>query len=527
MSRLRILTHLARADFLERVRRHSFLLTMLFALYLGYNAAIGNITLRLGEFRGVYTSAWIGTLIALVTTTFISLVGFYIIKNSIERDRQTGVGQILAATPLGKVSYTLGKFLSNVAVLVAMVCVLALAAVAMQIFAGEDPRFSLWQLWSPFLFMALPAMTLVAALAVLFETLPPLRGGFGNVVYFFLWPFALGAGEMSKSHLLDPLGLFTVFDGLEPAARAGIPGYKGGFSLTVDPEPVGVVQSFRWEGVPWSRAVLLSRLLWVGVALALVVVAAVCFDRFDPARSRQVTRNKRFGRGLAGAGALQPEASLKTSGRPLTELRPQGMRFRFASVFAAELRLALKGLPWWWYAVAAALVIAQCASPLQASYGPLLGAAWIWPVLIWSAMGTREARLGTDQILFSAARNRSRQLPACWLAGFAVASVTGCGAAFRLLLARDGSALFAWLAGALLIPTLALCLGIWSGTSKFFEGLYTTLWYIGPMNRVPGLDFTGAASGAHASEFAALTLLLTLALFTAALAGRSRQLRSA
>ena len=97
----------------------------------------------------------------------------------------------------------------------------------------------------------------------------------------------------------------------------------------------------------------------------------------------------------------------------------------------------------------------------------------------------------------------------------------------RLLMAKDSSGLLAWLAGALFIPTLSLCLGIWSGSSRLFEGLYTTLWYIGPMNRVPGLDFTGAASGARASEFAVVYLLVTLALFATALAGRSRQLRTA
>jgi hypothetical protein len=527
MSQLRILYHIGRADFLERVRRYSFLLTMLFALYLGYNAATGKITLRLGEFRGVYTSAWIGTLIALVTTTFISLAGFYIIKNSIERDRQTGVGQILAATPLSKISYTLGKFLSNVSVLAAMVGVLALAALAMQLFAGEDPRFSLWQLWSPFLFMALPAMALVAALAVLFESIPVLRGGIGNVLYFFLWPFSLGMGEMVKSHLVDPLGLFTVFAGLEPAAQAGIPGYKGGFSLTVDPEPVGVVKSFRWEGVSWSQEVILSRVLWIGVALALVVLAALFFDRFDPARSLRLASRKRFERGVASSARPRSGVPRRSGEVHLTPLDPKATGFGITSMFAAELRLALKGLPWWWFAIAGGLIIAQFASPLSVADGPLLGVAWIWPTLIWSAMGTREARLGTEQILFSAARNRSRQLPACWLAGFVVASLTGCGAAARLLMARDSSAFLAWFAGALFIPTLALFLGIWSGTSKFFEGLYTTLWYIGPMNRVPGLDFTGAASGGRAGEIAAVYLMLTVALFAAALAGRSRQLRAA
>ena len=122
---LRAIGAIARADFLERVRRYSFLLTLLFATFLGYAAATGRIMIQLGGHRGVYTSAWVGALVALVTTCWVSLVGFYIVKGGIDRDRQTGVGQVLAATPLSKPTYTLGKFLSNFAVLGSLVFVLA------------------------------------------------------------------------------------------------------------------------------------------------------------------------------------------------------------------------------------------------------------------------------------------------------------------------------------------------------------------------------------------------------------------
>src|SRR6202044_2788938 len=58
-SRWHMLLELARADFLERGRRYSFLITLLFAMYFGYLAATGKIMLRVGNLRGVYNSAWI------------------------------------------------------------------------------------------------------------------------------------------------------------------------------------------------------------------------------------------------------------------------------------------------------------------------------------------------------------------------------------------------------------------------------------------------------------------------------------
>ena len=157
-SRWRVLYHLARADFLERVRRYSFLFTLGTAVYFGYLAATGRIMLRLGNMRGIYNSAWIGALMSLVVTTFLSLVGFYVVKNTIERDRSTRVGQILASTPMSKFLYVIGKVLSNFAVFAVMVTILALSGIVMQALRGEDPHIELWKLLAPFLLLALPAM---------------------------------------------------------------------------------------------------------------------------------------------------------------------------------------------------------------------------------------------------------------------------------------------------------------------------------------------------------------------------------
>ena len=67
----------------------------------------------------------------------MSLAGFYIVKNSVQRDTDTRVGQILAATPMRKDFYTFAKTLSNFAVLACMVVILMLAALAMQLIRAE------------------------------------------------------------------------------------------------------------------------------------------------------------------------------------------------------------------------------------------------------------------------------------------------------------------------------------------------------------------------------------------------------
>jgi hypothetical protein len=529
MRALRTVYALARADFLERVRRYSYFVTLLFAVYLGYAAGTGRISLRLGDYRGVYTSAWIGAMVSLVATTFLSLVGFYIVKNAVDRDRQTRVGEILAGTPLTKVSYFLGKFLSNFAVLVSMVLVLALAAVAMQLLAAEDRTFHAWALLSPFLFLALPAMAMTAALALLFETFRFLRGGLGNVLWIVLWGFGISFPMVMELPDLEPAGLGIVYQSMVPAARAGIPGYEGGFALSVAAKSVRVAAGFHWNGVAWTVGVVTQRLAWTAAAFALVLCGAWFFDRFDPARSRRKSDAKpRLERAATPAG-LAPESPMVRAHIPTsTHLTPlaSGARHSGSSrLLAAELRLALKGYRWWWYAVAGGLLIAQFAAPLDIARGPLLAVAWLWPILVWSALGTREARFGTEQLLFSCARILPRQFLAAWIAGILVAALTGLGAAVRLALAGQSAGLFAWAAGVLFIPSLALALGVWSGASKFFEGLYTALWYSGPLNRVPGFDFTGSANGAQTGRFALLYLGIAAILVAAAFFRRARQLR--
>lgn len=65
----------------------------------------------------------------------------------------------------------------------------------------------------------------------------------------------------------------------------------------------------------------------------------------------------------------------------------------------------------------------------------------------------------------------------------------------KLGLMGDLAGVVALSVGVLFIPSLALCLGVWAGSSKVFEFMYTLLWYIGPINGVASLDFMGVIPG--------------------------------
>ncbi|WP_018217300.1 hypothetical protein [Salinispora vitiensis] len=71
---------------------------------LGYLAAAAadthGVVMYIGPYRGIYNSPYIGTLIAFASALWLTLGGFYVVRNSIARDRSTGVGQLIAATPV-------------------------------------------------------------------------------------------------------------------------------------------------------------------------------------------------------------------------------------------------------------------------------------------------------------------------------------------------------------------------------------------------------------------------------------------
>ncbi len=215
MKTSRVLYHMVRADFLERVRRYSFLLSLCFSIYLGYAVYSGQVRLQLGNYRGENNSAWLGSVITLLATTFLTLIGFYIVKNTIQRDRETRVGQILATTPMSKTFYTISKTLSNFAVLAAMVLILVLAAILIQLIRG-DGHINLFALCAPVLVFALCAVTVTAALAVLFESIPALSGGVGNILYFFLWIFlvSMSAASMVNGQSMTVYHRMADFTGL-------------------------------------------------------------------------------------------------------------------------------------------------------------------------------------------------------------------------------------------------------------------------------------------------------------------------
>jgi hypothetical protein len=506
MNTRRILYHVARADFLERVRRYSFLLTLGGALCLCHQIFAGNMVIHFHRQRGTFNSAWTGAVITLVATQFVGLFGFFPVKNTIDRDHITGVGELLAANPISNLQYVVGKALSNFAVLSLIILVLAVAAVPLQWHVGEA-AIDAEALFAPFLLIAWPMMALVAATAVLFETIEPLRGGFGNLLYALFFGVVI---TLAAHHIIpDPTGLETFHQSMLSAVRAVDPAVKAGFGFGGSLHTTR--RTFEWAGLHWTVWQLFQPVMWLAVSGVICGLASICFDRFDGTRT------------AVASAVAGPEATVVASSPALRvhRLPAAAVRFSLLRLVGAELRLVMAGSPPWWLAGGAACVVAGLVVP--AAWIPdVLMVAWIWPVLHWSPMGNREVRHQTRDYVFSAAHPLRRQLVAAWLAGVVLALLITAGVTARLAVSMNWRGLGSVIVGALFVPSLALALGTWTASSKAFEVIYTVIWYIGVANHARVLDFT------LSTDERGLTLrwlVSSAALLAASWIGRWRSLR--
>jgi hypothetical protein len=103
------------------------------------------------------------------------------------------------------------------------------------------------------------------------------------------------------------------------------------------------------------------------------------------------------------------------------------------------------------------------------------------------------------------------------MAGLTVAALTSAPMIARALAVGDVAHMAALLAGALFVPTLALFLGVVSGTKKLFEVSYLVIWYLGPVNHVTRFDFLGTTDASVAAgvpqAYAAIFLVLLIGAF--------------
>jgi hypothetical protein len=506
---VRTVVAIARADLRERTRRYAFLVALGLTCWLGWLASEGTLRVELGEWRGVLDSTWIGGSLAVVASTFLSLVGFWLVRGTIERDRTSGVGEILAATRTTRPSYLLGKWLSHTFYLWTLAGLLAFAALAMLARHREAGGFDLGRLWLPILVLALPALAFVAGVTVAFDVLPVLRGGLGNVAWLFAFG-SLMAVSVQRGPGLDFTGLATARASMREDLRRTRGVDEQGFRVGGGPRHA--TQSFVWSGLRYTPRLVRDRALWIGAGALLALAVTPLFHRFDPSAVRRRAPRPWAKRLRPARAAPTPDPEPARAARASARDLPHPMAgFWLPGLVRGQLGWALHGRSaFFWLGAGILAAVSFAASTATA---PPAALAYLWPVLLWSRLGAPEPSVAP--VLRSCPRPVLRAVVSAYLAGVVVGAVFLAGPALRAGLGGSVPALVAALGATLFPPALALALGSWAGTPKAFEALYTALWYVAV--QTPALDFMGATASPNPWPF----LLSVPVLLLAAAGGRA------
>jgi hypothetical protein len=498
---------IAGADMAERTRRFAFLVTLIVALYGGYlyvpDATAHYATVIIDGYRGIYNSAWMGCMTAQLSAAFLTLFGFYLVRGAAERDRVLDTGDVVAATPVRNVTFLIGKFASNVGVLAIIAALMYAAAAVMQVIRAEDRHLDPVAYLLPFVLITLPGLSFVAAIAIAFDVVKPLRGIAGAVAYVFIWTALLaipgshsGAGHWTP---FDPFGMSPVTSAMTTAMHAAVPSARG------DDISVGVMlthgngagnKTFVFAGVPWTAAIVLSRAAWLAAALALVTLSSFFFDRF---RREEPSRRKGFGFVLDVGKAIPNVAGLR--------------------LYRAELALLANGANIFWWLGAAALTVLSGTLPIDAVLKFVLPIAMIWPVERLSPLGCRERRWRVEDIIESAPRPILRTVLAQWAAATTLGTLIVSGYVFRLATTGHVEGALACVVAMAAVAAAALACGALAGTPRLFEGAYLIVWYLGPINHLTALDFAAATILAP-TTLAAAAAAVAVAGIVACLAGK-------
>ena len=417
------------ADLRQRTRSLRFWIVALAVAVAGWwclpPLEAGYMIVAIGDHhRGFYSSAWIGMVLAMMSLLW-GLVGFYLVRGTVQRDFETRVWQLLGTTSMRRGAYLVAKWASHLAVMGGLLCATLAVGLVAQFVRAEDRHVDLWELVKPSLFIALPTLAFSATLAIWFDVIPVLRRTAGNIAFFFVWVALLTAGPAGIQHdravgaaapieqpwTSDLPAMRVMQWSIEHQIARGLPdktrleGFCVGCGGTTAP-----LARFTWTTWEVRAAVLWGRMLWLAAAIAGVLLAVPLLD-WAAARVAPPT----------ASGHRRPPRSLRWL-RAL--LRPlQGTAT--GVLVAAEVFVVLRTRPLWWWAAWLPLWGVQLFGPRHAVALAMLG-GWVLLLDVFSRSGLRDQEHRTLDLV-----------------------ATAPGGPRRLLLARVATGVgLAWLAAA-------------------------------------------------------------------------------
>jgi len=517
-----------KADYLQRTRSYSFLIVLAVTVLMAYaftpDHHANYTTLSALGYKGAYNSAWVGYVTSIMTAVMLSYAGFLLINSAIKKDMETEVGLIIATTPISNFKYLLYKLVSNYLLLLTITAITFFISIAMFFFRGTGYPFVWSDFILPYLFFPVPALFIVASLAIVAEVFLRNRTILQLILYFALCGICMSLINSKSGPQTN--GFFDPF-GLNLITKSVVRHINTHFNENLESVSFGFIfngqktfKVFEWGGLNWSALFILSRLIWIGLGIVLVYVSSLFFHRFDC--SAPAKQPKRKSADLAVSEFAPVRKPMQLS---IAELPALTFNYGIFSFIKTELRLLLRQGNQWIWLLNAGLWLAMCFAPLEIAYSYLLPILLFMQVTRWSELATKEKANRVHYFAYASYKPLQRLLPAQMLSGLIFALLLSLPIIMRLILIGHGFAVIHVINGNAFIVLLAVALGITSGGKKLFEIIFFLLTY-SVLNKVPVTDYLGSLSHPHQLSFLLTVLSLNLALLILSLVMRAYQTKN-
>jgi hypothetical protein len=413
------------------------------------------VVIAIGQHLPVMTAAFLGVSLGIVVSTLLLPIAWIYLRSNTTRRQPWQVEEVTAAS---RVAIALGRFGADAAVLLGVLAALTVAGWILGLLIPLEGGFHAGEIALGLWLVAAPALLGIAALRILFDAMPAMRGGFGDFLYFVTWMASLiapiGAADRAASFAANMYD----FPGFVRPLQYGAPGGGTDFAIGGIEVLAGTIKLDVMAGL-FSPGYIAARLAWAAIAVALVVVAGLVY-RPHRATQRQLVPGR-----LARWTSAGPPPAVAA-----VPVVPKRIAVPLLGLIIAEARLILAGRLNRLLALGA-LALAVLHPDFRHVASP---AALLLMVFAFSAQAGRSEARGLLRLTATAPQSPMVRRVAFVIAG----SVLALGFALPgLLHAAPSVVLTAFVVGSA-AAVIAMALATLSGSAFAGRALLCIVWYV-------------------------------------------------
>jgi hypothetical protein len=231
------------------------------------------IVISVADQLPVMTSSVIGVCLGVVVSTLMLPAAYIYLRANTNRRQPWPVEEV---SPAARVPIALGRFGADVAVLFASLAALTLAGAFLGWLILPAGTLNLTELIFALWAIAAPALMGLAAIRILFDAVPLLRGALGDFAYFCIWMATLAVPAIEttgqtgfRANMSDPVGFVRP---LIHGSGLVDPGFAiGGAEVKPGRIPIDAMAGLTSPGY------LPSRGAWAGLAVLVAVLAGLLY----------------------------------------------------------------------------------------------------------------------------------------------------------------------------------------------------------------------------------------------------------